>query len=479
MNKFFFICASIIICLVSACDKKSESSLNEIILSPTENVAPVFESGGGRVTISFYVPAPWTATVTYTGTEEGWISINPNRGEAGDQVVTLSATPNTLYSERKATVIISCKNARKEITVMQKALDEGDTSLSVNFDRISLDACGDVFSIKTFGYADFTVECMEDWCHVRKKTCDAYNSLEIEVEPNEADTRLSNIILKSKSGKNIHSIQVQQLSKAEQEATEVIESSTRSSLFLMFTATWCPYSPNMEAGLNLASSTWDQNMETVKVHVSNSDLYCLPSVELSSFYENNTTPTGILDGRIKIRNVGASNIVSQSILNALTEGKSLNLQGAALAGSASMENGEVCVNIRLDDLKEGTYALQTWLLEDDIIAGQEDATNECYHEAYIHNSVLRESLSLVLGDEFTVEEESSKYKEVSYNYKVPEYCNKDNIRILIILQRSVEANGTTFCFPFYVDNCISVPVGDCMGGGGNENIIPGEDIDID
>ena len=79
-----------------------------------------------------------------------------------------------------------------------------------------------------------------------------------------------------------------------------------------------------------------------------------------------------------------------------------------------------------------------------------------------------------MGDEFVVN--SNTYKGISYSFAIPEDCDISQSRILVTLLKEAEVNGVDFCYPFYVDNCMSIPLGNDISNGGIENIVVGDDI---
>lgn len=479
-NVFFFI--FVIISILYACSSKDDVESYEISI---ESAYPILDAEGNEISIEFYASAKWAINVSKLMSQNAdWLKITPTSGEKGANSLIISATENQLYTERQASITITCGDVEKAIVVKQNAKKEDNINAYTNYDTISLDASGDSFSVKIMGYDDFTIDCNQEWCTANKDVSNNQTYIKIIASANDQETRYARITLKSLSGKELFQITVKQFSFAEQEnvQSEVkeIKTTERSSLFLIFTATWCPYTPIMQKAFELASDSYTKNIELVNVHVTESELYCGLSSALSTYYESNATPTGILDGRVKISNTLDATVVSQSILNNLKEGETFIKDGAQIKAEGGIFADEIIMNIGLNNLEVSAYSLQVWLLEDKLDAQQEDFVDG-YHVNYTHNNILRGTLSSVLGDEFVINENSSAYKEISYTYSIPNSCNKENLRLLIILSKRANVNNTTMKFPYYVDNCFSVPLTDYSSGkntGGNENILPGEDIEL-
>lgn len=481
MNRNVFFCIFAILSILCACSKDDVESY-EISIG---NAYPILDAEGNEISIDFYASAKWAIDASELISQKAdWLNITPTSGEKGSNSLIVSATENQLYTERQASITITCGDIEKVIVVKQNAKNEDNINAYTNYNTISLDASGDSFSVRIVGYEDFTIDCNQEWCTANKDISNNQTYLKIAASANDEETRYAQIALKSLSGKELFQITVKQFSFAEQEnvQSEVkeIKTTERSSLFLIFTATWCPYTPIMQKAFELASDSYTKNIELVNVHVKESELYYGLSSTLSTYYESNATPTGILDGRVKISNTLDATVVSQSILNNLKEGETFIKDGAQIKAEGGIFADEIIVNIGLNNLEVSAYSLQVWLLEDKLETQQEDVVNG-YHENYTHNNILRGTLSSILGDEFVVNENSSAYKEISYTYSIPNYCNKENLRLLIILSQRANVNNTTMKFPYYVDNCFSVPLTDYSSGkntGGNENILPGEDIEL-
>ncbi len=481
MNRKVIFFIFVIISSLYACSDKDDIESYEITF---ESAYPILDAEGDETSIEFYASAKWSVNVSKLVSQNAdWLKITPTSGEKGANSLIVSATENQLYTERSAYITITCGDVEKAILVIQNA-KEDNINAYTNYDTISLDASGDSFSVKIVGYEEFTIGCNQEWCTASKDVINNQTYIKIVASANEHETRYAQITLRSLSGKKLFQITVKQFSFAEQEdvQSEVkeIKTTERSSLFLIFTATWCPYSPNMQNAFELASDSYPKNIELVNVHVPESELYCDLSSALGTYYRTNSTPTGILDGRIMINNNSNAIVVSQSILNNLKEGETFIKDGAQIEAEGGIFTDEINVDIGLNNLEVSAYSLQVWLLEDKLVAEQEDIVDG-YHENYMHNNVLRGTLSSVLGDEFVINEKSSAYKEISYTYSIPYSCNKENLRLLIILSKKADVNNTTINFPYYVDNCLSVPLTDYSNGknvGGNENILPGEDIEL-
>ena len=135
------------------------------------------------------------------------------------------------------------------------------------------------------------------------------------------------------------------------------------------------------------------------------------------------------------------------------------------------------LNISAYIKKAGSYKVTAYLVEDKIIGYQADYTYGA-SDNYEHNGVLRAAFTDVLGDEFTVSQDN-EIKDFTYSASVPSGCVNNNLRIVVFVEK---ADGSEY----YVDNSATEKVGvqkhlAVKSGnwiGGNEGIIPGDDITL-
>ena len=100
------------------------------------------------------------------------------------------------------------------------------------------------------------------------------------------------------------------------------------------------------------------------------------------------------------------------------------------------------------------------MLESGIVGYQADYTNGAKDD-YVHNDVPRLALSDISGDEFETEKENM-VKVNTYKGTIPSKCNKDNLRILVYVQReygSQPVYSSQEYGDYYVDNSLSEKVG--------------------
>ena len=89
-----------------------------IEIATTENTSPVLSQTSGSAQLSFKASGDWTVTCS-----ESWIKVSQASGKAGSVTITISASDNDTYDDRKGTVTISIGSVIKTINVSQVQKD--------------------------------------------------------------------------------------------------------------------------------------------------------------------------------------------------------------------------------------------------------------------------------------------------------------------------------------------------------------------
>lgn len=133
----------------------------------------------------------------------------------------------------------------------------------------------------------------------------------------------------------------------------------------------------------------------------------------------------------------------------------------------------------------GNYKVTVLLLQDRVF-GAPQLKPDGSRQNYAHYNVVRMALTDVLGDDCSTTEHNQIVNK-KFNVSIPSEYDKGNMRILVYVQRPYESQpdmeGKRYG-SYYVDNCVSGKLGADMqlvlckniSGGGNEDIIPKEDI---
>lgn len=109
-----------------------------------------FTTEGGEKKILFSTNEAWTAEIV-NDRADGWLSISPTSGAAGNATLTVAAEPNDTPDERTASVRIKAGTASKTISVSQKQKD----ALTVTSSKFEVGAEGGEVKIEVKANIDF------------------------------------------------------------------------------------------------------------------------------------------------------------------------------------------------------------------------------------------------------------------------------------------------------------------------------------
>lgn len=160
-NRLFFFLSLCLIPLITVCSCKDEASSPETSFSLTiegEDTRPVVPQTGGTITIPFTATGNWTASLM-NDRADGWITLTPSSGSAGDVLLSITTTANDTYDERNATVVLRCGDDSENIVVTQKQKD----ALLVSSSKYEVEAKGGEISVEVQANISFEVEVKSDW----------------------------------------------------------------------------------------------------------------------------------------------------------------------------------------------------------------------------------------------------------------------------------------------------------------------------
>lgn len=344
----------------------------------------------------------------------------------------------------------------------------------LSFTSITLPNEGDKFACVIHGLKDdsWSVESNNSWCLVSKRG----NILEISVTPNnDSDKRSAKANILHSDNSVIGSITIIQCSLSNNNPIEN-KSSSKHTFYPLFTATWCPFSPDMDKTLEEVQKRWEFPILPMRIHVTGSELHTALSDERSELYDNSSTPVGYFENYFKVSNIHDQNVSIDYfwnlILSNTQSGNGYTSRCSAIGCKSTMSDDNINAEISITPIKAGKYRLLVFILEDNIIRPQMSET-EGEISDYCHNCVLVGAMTPVRGEELEL---TSYQKNISMKCPVPSNVNRSNLRLLIVLERNeTHLNYSDKCW--YEDNCISVALGKEAGNGMTENIYIGEDIE--
>ena len=121
-NVFSQILGLIAFCLIMSSCKNGDDPVPTPTFSITieeENTHPTISQEGGTITIPFTATGNWTASLM-NDRADGWITLTPSSGDAGDVLLSITTTANDTYDERNATIVLKCGNDTENIVISQK-----------------------------------------------------------------------------------------------------------------------------------------------------------------------------------------------------------------------------------------------------------------------------------------------------------------------------------------------------------------------
>lgn len=426
------------------------------------------EGGTAEVTVrsnieyKYEIPVDWIREVT-TKT-------------AGENVHTFEIMPNETFEERVAVISFCGNDNCLPFTITQKG-QIPDYRLEVDAKTISVETAGTASPIKVnvTSNVQWNVTCDADWCVVSPVLGENDGSFEVSVsESGLSEPRMAEITVSSPMGvsRTISVIQAPASSGSDDDSWPN-EDFIHKSLVMRFTATWCGYCPSMATALSDAQKALPDKIEALSVHGGGSDLASAASNALTNHYGIGVFPTGLVDCRTTVENYDLST-TTDLFINAVkdTETKYETVTGASWTSSVSGD--QAILNLSLYIKKSGSYKITALLVEDGIVGYQADYNNGSSSD-YVHNGVIRASFTEATGDALEIDADGQK-KDFNYSVTIPDGCNKDNLKIVVYVQRKD--------LSYYVDNTTSAKLGATKmlavksgnWGSGNEGIVPGDDI---
>lgn len=431
------------------------------------------EGGTVDVTVTANIEYEYTINVD-------WITEVTTRNTT-DRTHVFEVAPNTESESRTATISF-CGNETCHPFVITQAAAETDVYLDVENVSISVAAEGTAspVTVNVTSNLPWNVASDAAWCEVSPSSGENDGSFDITVSENVSyDSRIANITVSAVDGSLSRTIAVIQSPAQKEEGDDrwVEAEFVHRSLAFRFTADWCGFCPMMATAMSDAQKELPGKLEVISVHGGGSGLACSASNTLANNYPIDGFPTGLVDGRTYIANY-AIPVTTSLIVEAVNETESKYETVTAASWTSKVSGSQVTMDLSAYIKKAGSYKITALLVEDKVISYQADYNNGA-SDAYEHNGIIRAALSNVLGEDVEVTEDA-QVKTFTYSAELPSECNKDNVRVVVYIQRKDSDNS------YYVDNTASATVGkdknlDMSSGSwsdGNEGIVPGDDISI-
>ena len=186
-NVFSQILGLIAFCLIMSSCKNGDDPVPTPTFSITieeENTHPTISQEGGTITIPFTATGNWTASLM-NDRADGWITLTPSSGDAGDVLLSITTTANDTYDERNATIVLKCGNDTENIVITQKQKD----AILVSSSKYEVEADGGDISVEVQANISYDVEVKVDWIKPVGTRSLTTSTLNFSIDPNETGER--------------------------------------------------------------------------------------------------------------------------------------------------------------------------------------------------------------------------------------------------------------------------------------------------
>ena len=346
----------------------------------------------------------------------------------------------------------------KAMTDVDKGLVYEKDFFTYSPSSVSLSKSGGSFTIRVHSSKDFHFEAASDWIwetgHTGNPLMEA--SYTFRASRNDGEAREGFLLLCNDT--NCFPIQVSQEAGSEDDWKS--SGFSHRSLGMRFTATWCGYCPIMSETFHMAKEKLGDVFQYACFYSpSQGGNYGFSAIStLENQYAVDGFPTGIVDGRVLIGNYG-SDYASELIVQAVRETEANYPTATGIGLRSSLDGETVSVDVDVYAHIADNYKLTVLLLENNIIGYQADYTYG-NHSDFVHDKVVRASLTDVSGQAFA----AGEFDRQSFSLSVPVFdeYDPDNLEILVYVQRPFGSQPVIQSGRYgdwYVDNCVSLPVG--------------------
>jgi hypothetical protein len=219
----------------------------------------------------------------------------------------------------------------------------------------------------------------------------------------------------------------------------------------------------MATAFSTAKSNMNGALEVISVH-GDGGLVFSSARSLMTRFGVEGFPTGIIDNRAMIPNYSEPSYTAQAAVAVAKEKQNALPPVTGIAVSSSLITSDITVDLTVYAKEADTYRVTAILVEDNIVAYQYGVNNP---DSYVHNDIARHPVTSISGEKVEIGEGGGIWTG-TFKTKIPARCKKENMRILVYVERSygdIEiACGVEDVFyndygGRFVDNCRSVPIG--------------------
>ena len=437
---------------------------------------------GGDVTFTV------TSSIGYkvTNNNPDWISeVSVKDGEkANSKVYTYSVAKNEQTKARTGIIVVCNDNeVCIPVTIKQAAAEEQGGGLKISKTDFYVNAAGEDIDFTVQSEADYNVKSKVDWVTL-KSSDKATGHYCFTVAENAGDDSRTGEITITDANQDKCTLTVHQDGKqGQQDKSWYDKEFAHKSLAMRFTATWCGYCPRLAESFKEAQGKLPGEIEVLNLHGDGSNLEFDQNGQLENQYQVTGFPSGIIDGRRFVDNgtKDVSNVVVSYVKETVEKYKTVS----GISFESAISGQQLTVNVKAYLKKADDYKITAIVTESGMVGYQADY-DEGDHWDYHHDDVARIALSNVLGDSFSTTEDAV-VKEFTYKVTIPQDYVKENLKIVVYIQRSFGSSSriqdNRSYGNYYMDNCVSGKAGESIplafksnGSGGNEGIGDGGEI---
>ena len=401
-----------------------------------------------------------------------WFSITPLSGTPGTATISVTVVDtNPDLIERVASFII--KNTDAGTNTQYYVIQDATLGFNLAGKIVSISAEAQSYVLSLQGNTDFeaTVADGADWITVDSvtetdstllnddTTYSAYRTYNInmQVDANDGEVRSTEVYLSSIDGAVKDTIEVSQFGEISD--AEWNREFYKRSYLAKFSATWC--GPCYTAS-NYIHQAMEQIPDRIELgqYMSSSQGGGISEWSGGNSYYSYYISKGYFEGYIPAFDwnhylafesaQGASTWVQLS-----NEAVAIPAQ-TAIAGMASIVNGNVEVNLSIASKVAADYNVSVFLLEDSLY------TNCAGGSDYPNNDIIRAEFTDTFGSVVTIAEKT--VEDLNYSIAVPDYVvDQNNLHVLCVVYK--EGSYSSSVLPSYecdfgtiVDNAVDIPV---------------------
>jgi len=337
--------------------------------------------------------------------------------------------------------------------IAEKPYDDSQPVFELSRNEVNVMSVGGEIRVDVAANMNYYISSMPDW--ITEKTSESSRVVTEKthvflVQENTSDTERQGVIVFCNDNQQCIPVTVIQSSK--EDDTWIEKQFWHKSLAMRFTADWCGYCPEMATLYNETQGMKPNKFEVVHLHCSGGLLFD-DGINLQKQYVDFAYPRGVIDGRFLVQN---RKHTEADIIGVMEETEKVYGTETGIGFDSYISNNQLEVYVQLYIKKADKYKITVLLLESGVVGYQNG-----YGNSYVHNDVARLALSEIKGDEFSVSDNYTR-KDFSYKVTIPAVCNKDNLRILVYVQREYGEQtviSTVNERNYYVDNSLSEKVG--------------------